>query len=260
MNYERHPEDLSWAERLAYSLLIPRVARHSHHVLTGSNSARSDVIRFTGVQADRVTAVMYGSRIHWPGDPRDDGARLHQAGVVEPFVLSVAASYPHKNLRRLVQTLPLADSDGRSIQLVITGLAGADHSAVKALATRPGANCKMLGWIDDTLLASLYRRASALAFPSLYEGFGLPILEAMALGTPVLTSNLGAMAEVADDAAELVDPYDVAAIRTGLRRILEDESRREELKGLGVARAARFTWENAARETIQVYAASMAST
>ena len=102
-------------------------------------------------------------------------------------------------------------------------------------------------------------RALALAFPSLYEGFGLPILEAMALGTPVVTSNYGAMAEVAGDAAELVDPYDVDSIRAGLERVTSDTTRRDELRQRGLGRAAQFTWENCARATLAVYAEAIAA-
>jgi glycosyltransferase involved in cell wall biosynthesis len=113
--------------------------------------------------------------------------------------------------------------------------------------------------VADDLLASLYRRALALAFPSLYEGFGLPLVEAMALGTPVLTSNFGAMLEVAGGAAELVDPYDVASIRNGLQRLADEPGRREELRQLGLRRAAEFSWERTARATLAAYGAAMHS-
>jgi glycosyltransferase involved in cell wall biosynthesis len=139
------------------------------------------------------------------------------------------------------------------VRLVLVGLKGRGHPAIAAACERYPDAIKVLGWVDDALLASLYRRSLGLAFPSLYEGFGLPILEAMALGTPVLTSNLGAMAEVAGAAAELVDPYDVAAIRAGLERLVRDSSRREELRQLGTRRAAEFSWQRAARETLAAY-------
>jgi len=165
----------------------------------------------------------------------------------------VAASYPHKNLQRLVQAFPPAVRDGHPVQLVLVGLKGVAEPVVGS------ANVKRLSWVDDVLLGTLYRRSRALAFPSLYEGFGLPILEAMAQGTPVLTSNFGAMAEIADGAAELVDPYDVAAIKAGLERLVFDDARRAELRALGLRRAAEFSWDRTALETKAVYEAMMSS-
>ena len=254
MNYKRHPEDLSVAERAVYSVIIPLVARKSHRVLTLTMAARADILRWTRARPAKVVVVHHGVRRIWPGDPHDDGKRLSDAGVSEPFVLSVAASYPHKNLHRLVSAFPLDVANASRVRLVIVGLKGRAHPAVEALSARDQQLIKILGWVDDALLASLYRRSLAVAFPSLYEGFGLPILEAMALGTPVITSNFGAMAEVADDAAELVDPYDVESIRAGLRRVAFDPARRMELGRRGLEHAAQFTWQRCARETLAVYA------
>src|SRR5262249_13035060 len=158
----------------------------------------------------------------------DDPERLAAAGVREPYVLAVAASYPHKNLLRLVSAFPLERGNGTQLQLVIVGLRGRADPKLRSIAARSEHRIHVLGWVDDALLGTLYRRASALAFPSLYEGFGLPIVEAMAVGTPVITSNFGAMAEVAGDAAELVDPLSVDDMRRGLLRVLNDARRSDE--------------------------------
>jgi len=253
MNYKRHPEDLSVAERGVYSLLIPSVARSSDRVVTLSEAARADIVRWTGVRGSKVTAVPLAPRASWPGDPCDDEARLSTAGVSSPYFLSVAAAYPHKNLVRLAQAFPLDEPLNTPVQLVMVGLKGRAASAVHAHASAFQNHIKILGWVDDSLLASLYRRALGLAFPSLYEGFGLPILEAMALGTPVLTSNLGAMSEIAGSAAELADPYSVDAIRAGLGRIAYDRQRRAALRQLGFQRAAQFSWTRTAEATLGEY-------
>jgi glycosyltransferase involved in cell wall biosynthesis len=258
MNYRRHPEDLTPAERVAYSILVPRVAQRSHQIVTLTESGRTDVIRMTGVSPGKVTAIPLASRAYWPGDPSYDVARLAAIGVTAPFVLSVAAAYPHKNLMRLIQAFPLGKNHAATVQLVVVGLGGRALPSVKAAAERTGGLVRFLGWVDDATLASLYRCAVALAFPSLYEGFGLPILESMTHGTPVLTSNRGAMAEVADAAAELVDPYDVDAIREGLRRLVHDEHRRTELRRLGKHRAAQFSWSRTAEATLAVYRRAVA--
>jgi glycosyltransferase involved in cell wall biosynthesis len=259
MNYKRHPEDLSFAERAVYAALIPRVARRSHRVLALTQSARADILRWTGAANSKVTVVQPGTRSSWPGDPAQDVERLAAIGIRGPFIVSVATAYPHKNLARLVAAFPLRRQSGAAVKLVVVGLKGRATPAIEAAAARQhGDLIEVLGWVDDALLASLYRCSLGLAFPSLYEGFGLPIVEAMALGTPVLTSDVGAMAEVAGGAAELVDPYDVESIRAGLEGLAFDESRRIELRRLGRARAAEFTWRHAAEATMAIYSEAAA--
>src|SRR5262249_7385850 len=149
--------------------------------------------------------------------------------------------------------------NGTQLQLVIVGLRGRADPSLRSIAARSEHRIHVLGWVDDALLGTLYRRASALAFPSLYEGVGVPILAAMAVGTRVMTSNSGAMAEGAGDAAELVDPLSVDDIRRGLLRVLDDARRSDELRRRGLARAANFTWREAARSTLDVYASTTRS-
>jgi glycosyltransferase involved in cell wall biosynthesis len=259
MNYRAHPEDLSGVERLVYASLLPLVVRRSHRVVAPSHAARADILRWTGTSPVRVAVVPDGVRTAWPGDASTDGLRVARSGITEPFVLSVAASYPHKNLVRLLEAMPFETRSRSRVTLVVVGLKGRAHEEVTAFSKRHPQLVKVLGWVDDALLASLYRRAAALAFPSLYEGFGLPILEAMGLGTPVVTSAIGAMAEIADNAAELVDPYDVQSIRRGVQRVLTDRDYAQALRRRGLARAAEFTWERTARETQGIYAAALGS-
>jgi glycosyltransferase involved in cell wall biosynthesis len=252
MNYRRHPEDLQPLQRLGYRVLVPSTIARSDAVITLSSAARSDILKWTRAPAERVVAIPGAPRLDWPGHDDEDDARLSAAGVRQPFLLSVAASYPHKNLPRLLRAF-LGWRFDRPVMLVLTGLPGAAQRTIVSLArTRPD-EIRLLGWVDDALLASLYRRAVALAFPTLYEGFGLPILEAMALGCPVITSNIGAMAEVANSAAEFVNPYSVADLRRAIDRILTDPNRRAELKARGFARAAQFSWERTAAQTLAVY-------
>jgi len=253
MNFKCYPEIFAPADRLVYATVMPPTIRRIDHIVTGSQAARADILRLADVPSSKVTAAPLAPRTTWPGDPRDDHARLAAAGVSGPFVLSVASSHPHKNLLRLAQTFPLQSDTGQDVRLVTVGLRGRAYNAITAVAGRRPDAIRPLGWVDDALVAALYRRALVLAFPSLYEGFGLPIVEAMALGTPVLTSNYGAMAEVAGGAAELVDPRRVDDIRRGLHNVLEHSARRTALRQLGLQRAGEFSWEKTAAITHAVY-------
>jgi len=254
MNYKRHPEDFTALERLVYSALIPSAARTSCHVITLTESSKRDIVNWTGVASRNVSAVPGAPRAHWPGDPTEDEVRLASIGVKSPFVLSVAASHPHKNLARLVRAFPLETHDRTQPTLVMVGPRGRGKLELERLAQERRGQVSVLGWVEDEVLGTLYRRALALAFPTLYEGFGLPILEAMALGTPVVTSNYGAMSEVAGDAAELVDPLKVESIRQGLQHVVCDRVRSAQLRERGLERASQFTWDRTARLTHTVYA------
>jgi glycosyltransferase involved in cell wall biosynthesis len=251
MNYRRHRADFSVAERAVYGALIPAVARRSRRIVAASQASRVDISRWTGVPPKRISVVYFGVREQWPGDPADDVKRIATLGVRPPFVLSVAAAYPHKNVERLIRAFPLDDE--QQVGLVLVGMRGRASTAITTAAHERHNLVTLLGWIDDAMLATLYRKASALALPSLHEGFGLPIVEAMALGTPVLTSNHGAMAEVAGDAAELVEPQSVEAIRHGLQRVVFDEGWRSTLIERGLERAKNFTWQRTAEGTLAVY-------
>ncbi len=169
-----------------------------------------------------------------------------------PYLLHVGAIQRRKNLARLIEAFEGLPGD----RLLV--LAGSDGYGAAAIRERirgsPAAGrIRELGYVDEPTRAKLYRGAAALAFPSLDEGFGIPILEAFAAGLPALTSDSSALPEVAGDAALLADPLEVEAIRDGLLRILEDEALRADLIEKGRRRAAEFTWRRAARETAAVY-------
>jgi alpha-1,3-rhamnosyl/mannosyltransferase len=175
-----------------------------------------------------------------------------------PYVLAVGTLEPRKNLPRLIAAWTRLPEELRSAHaLALVGPRGWDDEEVLAAARAAGV--RLLGRVGDAQLHALYANATAFAYPSLYEGFGLPVLEAMAAGAPVLTSLSSSLPEVAGDAALLVDPRDTAAIAAGLERLLRDAGLRERLRVAGRARAAAFSWERTARET-HALLAQLAST
>jgi glycosyltransferase involved in cell wall biosynthesis len=164
---------------------------------------------------------------------------------------------PHKNLERLVQAFARVKArpgfDDLKLFLIgdDAGRFPSLRRAVEGLGVRQ--DVRFFGFVPDSTLAALYRMASVFAFPSLYEGFGLPPLEAMASGTPVITSNVSSLPEVVGDAGIQVDPHDVDGLRDAIRLLSEDDERWEALRSAGLARAAQFSWERCARETLAVY-------
>jgi len=223
-----------------------------------SESARCDLIEHMRAPAERIVVTPLAA------DPAlarvTDAAALDRVRqryhLPERFVLFLGAMEPRKNLLRLIEAwVTLKPAVRRETALVVAGAQGwlndSVRSRVEALGL--GDRVHLIGYVEGEDLAALYSLATVFAYPSLWEGFGLPVLEAMACGTPVLTSDISSLPEVAGDAALLVPPEDVEAIGDGLARLLEDDALRAELAERGHRQAARFSWERCARETLAVY-------
>ena len=231
------PELFPRGERLFRRLAYDGAARRADLVIVISEWVRERVVERLGLDPDRVHAIHLGV----------DHRRFAPAPEVvrEDFLLYPARPWPHKNHARLFEAFARVRERRPGLRLVLTGV-GHD-------AARLPTGVETVGGVSADELVALYRRAAALVFPSLYEGFGLPPVEAMACGCPVAASSAGSLPEVADDAAVLFDPYDADAIATGIEEAL---SRAHELGGLGIARAAGFTWEATARAHDRVYEAA----
>lgn len=251
--FRRMPEtaphmDGRWERR--FERWLDRAAR----LIVPSESARRDLVELCGVAEERVDAIPHGvDPLRLPDDDEAAAAR-GRLGAVEPYLLFVGGLEPRKNLPALIRAFARVSGHGR---LVIAGgpvrwlpdEAERVRGLVDGLPARVRERVALTGYVRDDEKLALLAGATALAYPSLYEGFGLPLLEAMSAGVPVLASNVSALPEVAGDAAVLVDPRDDSAIAEGLRRLLEDPALRERLRREGRARAALFTWEEAARRT-----------
>ncbi len=241
-------DDVPWQQRLYLGSLMPAAVRGAAAILCPSEATRRDLLDAypaPGLE-QRVAVIREGPGI----DARVPEAPL-PPGVEAPFLLFVGTIEPRKNLPRLLRAIRRLRRRRPLPPLVVAGRAGwAYGTALDELRADPGV--RLLGHVDDATLAALYRSATALCLPSVYEGFGLPVLEAMAAGLPALVGNQGSLPELAGDAAVAVDPTDVGSIAEGLARLLDDAELRARLVARGRARARQFTWEAAATGTLQV--------
>jgi len=235
LNHLDRPENSNFLKRLYYRLIIRRAARQAFRVLTVSEFSRGRIIDWANLDPARVVNVGNGVEPHFTPDavPLTPGY---------PYLLCVGNRKAHKNEARVLEAFARAEIDP-DIQLIFTGDATTQLTIISqefAVEKR----VSFLGRVTENNLPGLYRGALALLFPSLYEGFGLPVLEAMACGTPVLTANTTALPEVVGDAALLVDPLSVTQITRGIEQLCADESLRQELRQQGLTRAAEFTWDH----------------
>jgi glycosyltransferase involved in cell wall biosynthesis len=249
--FKRYPETHGLLAK-GVEILVPLAARRSERVITDSEASKSDIVRFLDFPADRIDVAPLG-----PGIPEDvegpaspEIRRRFEVGD-SPLVLSVLAKKPHKNAARLIEAFVLVPSGILIVPGYSTQYEGELQEQIDAAGL--GERIRLLGWVDDELLDGLYRAANCFVFPSLAEGFGLPVLEAMLRGTPVACSNATSLPEVAGDAALLFDPLDVEAIAVSIRRILEDRELADRLWAAGLERAQRFSWEETARQTLASY-------
>ena len=254
-----YPETSTLLERVIYHYWLPIATRKLHAVVTDSHQSKIDIVRYLRVNADRTTVVPLGVDARYqPLDPVEVRFSLERRGIAFPYILYVSPVGPRsqrKNLPRLLEAYARLRERPGHWRLVIVGSVRKDYRPVFEVVERMKLepDVHFTGFVADEDLPTLYNGASLFVLPSLYEGFGLPVLEAMACGVPVVTSNISSLPEVAGDAALLVDPYSVTAIADAMQKVLSDPSLAAELRERGLARARMFSWEETARKTIAVY-------
>jgi glycosyltransferase involved in cell wall biosynthesis len=243
--------DDRWLRRFRLRLL------DAARIIVPSQSAARDLQELEGVPPERVEVVHHGVDVGRPSAAAEEEAVRRTYGIDGPYLLFLGGLEPRKNLPLLLRAfarMPLARAS-----LVVAGgpvrwfpqTEGHVIRLASALPEHARSRVVVTGYVPDRHKAVLLSGATAFVYPSLYEGFGLPVLEAMACGTPVLTSNVSAMPEVAGDAALLVDPYDVTAIAGGMTALIDDDDLRDRLRRSGLERARAFTWEETARKTAE---------
>jgi glycosyltransferase involved in cell wall biosynthesis len=247
--------------RLAYAYARSSLwfATHrSNRVLTVSEASKRDILRYFRVP-DRKIDVIYNAideRFGAPPTSEEIERVRDRYQLNAPFVLYAGNIKPHKNLERLIEAFhTLRRGDLEHVKMLIIGDEISKYATLRRAVHRYKLHkhVRFFGFVPDKTLAVLYRLARAFVFPSLYEGFGLPPLEAMASGTPVITSNLSSLPEVVGDAALLIDPYDADAIADAMRRVLLDSDLREDLRQRGLRRVAEFSWDRSVRRIREIY-------
>ena len=257
LSFERHPEFFPRSMALRLRALVRHFARRAAQVIAVSNATRDDLLDCYDVDADRVTVVHNGApAVGAPQDRAKMRAALHRFGLERPFIACVGNIGHRTNQRRLVAAFArLVGERGVGHDLVLAGKPGYGAAAVtdEIAAHGLGSRVHVTGFVTQQELAAIYGLAAFTVYPSLYEGFGLPILESMACGTPVITSSVSCMPEIAGTAAVLVDPLDVDALASAMASLLGNRQLCDDLAARGRERVRQFSWRHAARLTRDVY-------
>jgi len=241
-----------WLKQLAYRAVIRSAVRRAERVVTVTNHTKQDIINHYGRSADHIVVTYEGF------DPSPNGTKAVELGTYDisgRYLICVGNAYPHKNLERLIDAMPLINGSGSPVSLLLVGRDDFFYRRLHGYVREKHAEAfvKFAGYVDDGTLDGLYRGAVAHVFPSLYEGFGLPGLEAMLRGIPVAAARASCFPEVFGDAACYFDPLRVDDIATAIRRVIDDQALRRHLIDRGTECVKRFSWRAMAEQTLAVY-------
>jgi glycosyltransferase involved in cell wall biosynthesis len=240
--FERYPQTFSWKFRYAYQFAIPRIARSSKKLLTVSVFSKDEILAVYGVDKKKIEIVHCAV-----------SANFHflEKEAAEKYILAVSSLNYQKNFHALIQAFNLLTD--KSVRLYLVGAINknfADHKLVEDIENNP--NIKFMGRVDDDELIQLYSKAQCFVYPSLYEGFGIPPLEAQACGCPCVVSNAASLPEVCADSVVYCDPFDVSDMAKKIQLVVNDEVLRAELRAKGFENIKRFSWEKSAKQIIQI--------
>jgi glycosyltransferase involved in cell wall biosynthesis len=263
LTYLLMPEHHMWPRRLFFRRMLPAAAARADRVIAISQSTKRDAQRLLGLPADRIDAIPLAAdgRYRPDIDPSRVSAVRERLQLPGEYVLFVGTLEPRKNLPRLLRAYAdVVSSEPAFPGLVLVGMRGWQTGELERLLGTGGAarGITVAGYVPEDDLPAVYAGARMFVYPSLYEGFGIPILEALACGVPTITSTTSSMPEVAADAALLVDPFDTAALAGAMRRLHRDVALRESLRRKGPVRAAAFSWDETARMTVGTYRRALA--
>lgn len=242
------PRFRGWQKNLRWRRRYASTAKRATLIIADSEFTAGEVHRMLGVPRERVRVVLLAADDFTAPAPEHDASALQRLGVRQPYVLAVGAADRRKNLELLERAMPHVVAARPDTTLVLAGPRRDPHAPFPDASWR-----QTLGFVSEDELAVLYRGASMLVMPSTYEGFGLPVLEAMHLGTPVICARASSLPEVAGDAAALIDPDDEIGLATIILRVLSDDRLNASMRAASLAQAARFSWDETARQTITAF-------
>ena len=258
LQHKRLPRNFGAVERQAWNFAVWSAVRVSDRLVTPSETAKADVANVYGIPEDRITVIPHGVEESFFGLKENaayDESLLAEAKIPDrPYLLAVSTLHPHKNWERLIEAYSKVADEGLEEDLVIAGLPGKSWNRIheRVASSGLGDRVHLVGWTPRRVLSALFKYATALIFPSTFEGFGIPVIEAMAAELPVACSDIPVLRETAGEAAVFFDPLSVDQIAEALTRVLSDAALRNELVNLGRARTAGFTWRQAAERTLAV--------
>ena len=255
LSFEHIPETFKRRSWMQMRLTVRRTARSASHILTDSEYSRQDILRTYRLPPERVTTTPLAASTRFK--PVNDLSVLDKYGISGDYILAVGSIQPRKNIARLIRgySRMLSQHSDNAPRLVIVGKrAWLFEDTIRAAAVS-SANDKILftGYVPESDLAALYTGALCFAYPSYFEGFGIPLLEAMRCGTPTITSDRTCFPEVVGDASLIIDPFDEESIAAGLWRMISDAALREQLRSRGFVQSSLFDWRKTARLTLDVY-------
>lgn len=251
-----NPQWYSYSFRTLYNILIPKIARRAARVITCSNNSRNDLMQFCNLTADRVSLV------YWAVDdmflrniPGENPSPPSKELPFTDYILYVGSLEPRKNIKLLVEAYELFRKNNPNLnnKLVLIGGESPLFGEVRLKIKNYKDDVIFKGFVDDKMLCEYYRHAAVVAYPSLYEGFGLPPLEAMASGTPVITSATSSLPEVTGDAALMVSPYDANQLADAIQKVITDKTLQATLVQKGYNQARKYNWYRVVRSTLAVY-------
>lgn len=257
LTYLIHPEFLSKHKYLYYRYFVPISIYKTDKIIAVSENLKKDILRFFRVPQDKIEVICCGvDEIYRPVEKNIAKNEVRQRfGIYDDYILYVGTIEPKKNLKRLIEAYFFLRKDTNRYKLVIAGPKGWLYNEIYKTIKRLNIDNDIIftGHLYSSDLLFLYNAASVFVYPSLYEGFGLPVVEAMACKTPVVTSNTPALREVAEEAAIFVDPLDTKSLSKSITEVLENPSLQENLIARGLKRARQFSWEEAAQRTLKLY-------
>ena len=260
LSFEHLPQTFKRRSRMQLRLTVRRSARNAAQVIALSEHARTDLINTYHLRPEKVNVIpLAASAAFAPVDDDNELQRVRQTyGINRDYILSVGSIQPRKNLHRLIEAYSLLRrkwTEGKLPQLVLVGKNAWLYEEIlrSAKDLEVGASIRLTGYVPESDLPALYSGALCFVYPSYFEGFGLPPLEAMKCGAPVIVGNKTSLPEVVGDAALMIDPFDVNAIAGAIEKIISEADFRTALRAKGIERAAHFNWQETARQTLAVY-------